>query len=199
MHERQSESRQPGNGGDPTCEACTSRRGFLAATGFAATTVLLEQVFSGYVHADDVERPVRFATFPRTKIAELPDLKVGEPVPIVYPPGLAMSEGTLYVLGRRAGGGIGPNKDVVAFSRYCTHMGGDLGNAFSAEHAVAGPCPDHLTTFDLTRHGMVVAGHAVQPLPQIVLELDGDDVVAVGVAGLLYGHHALPVTSDSQP
>lgn len=51
-----------------------------------------------------------------------------------------------------------------------------------------GPCPIHLTTFDLTRHGMVVSGHATESLPQIVLETEGDDIYAVGVMGLLHNY-----------
>jgi arsenite oxidase small subunit len=36
---------------------------------------------------------------------------------------------------------------------------------------------------------MVVSGHATQGLPQVVLELDGDDIVAVGILGLIFGFH----------
>ena len=35
---------------------------------------------------------------------------------------------------------------------------------------------------------MVIAGHATEALPQIILELDGDDIYATGIAGLLYGY-----------
>jgi len=34
---------------------------------------------------------------------------------------------------------------------------------------------------------MVISGHATESLVQIVLELDGDDVYATGVLGLVYG------------
>jgi arsenite oxidase small subunit len=64
--------------------------------------------------------------------------------------------------------------------------------AFKPKHSVLGPCPLHLSTFDLTKHGMIVSGHATASLPQIVLELDGDDIVATGVMGLFYGHHRNP-------
>ncbi|MEZ6152138.1 MAG: hypothetical protein R3C09_18710 [Pirellulaceae bacterium] len=47
----------------------------------------------------------------------------------------------------------------------------------------------YLTTFDLTRHGIVVAGHATERLPQIILEIDGDQIYATGIVGLLYGYH----------
>ena len=91
-------------------------------------------------------------------------------------------------LGRRAGGGIGPDQDVVAFSAYCSHMGRGIHGIYNAEHKVAGPCPQHLTTYDLTRHGMLIAGHATQSLPQVILELEGDDIYAIGVLGLIYGY-----------
>ena len=55
------------------------------------------------------------------------------------------------------------------------------------DYKILGPCPLHLTTFDLRRHGMVVAGHATQSLPQLVLEVDGNDIYATGILGLIYG------------
>jgi arsenite oxidase small subunit len=39
---------------------------------------------------------------------------------------------------------------------------------------------------------MVVAGHATEALPQIVLELRGDDIYAIGIVGLLFGHFQNP-------
>ena len=38
---------------------------------------------------------------------------------------------------------------------------------------------------------MVVSGHATESLPQIVLEINGDDIYAVGVMGLVYGYGAM--------
>ncbi len=84
-------------------------------------------------------------------------------------------------------GGVGPKKDIVAFSSLCTHMGGLMVGAYRKEDKIAGPCPLHLTTFDLTRHGMVVAGHATESLPQVVLEVEGGDIYAKGILGLVYG------------
>jgi len=75
----------------------------------------------------------------------------------------------------------------VSFNYPGTHMGGDLDGLYNVEHKVAGPCGEHLTTFDLTRHGLVVAGHATQALPQVVLEVEGDDIFGTGIVGLLYG------------
>ena len=52
-----------------------------------------------------------------------------------------------------------------------------------------GPCPLHLSTYDVTRHGILVSGQAYQSLPQVLLELDGDDIYAVGMFGLIYGRY----------
>jgi arsenite oxidase small subunit len=114
---------------------------------------------------------------------------VDRPVAFGYPWRDANSQNVLVKLGVPAGGGVGPGGDIVAFNTLCTHMGGPLGGTYKGAHKILGPCPFHLTTFDLTKHGMVVAGQATESLPQVVLEASGDEVYAVGVMGLVYGHH----------
>ena len=52
-----------------------------------------------------------------------------------------------------------------------------------------GACPLHLSTYDLTRHGILISGQAYQSLPQVLLELAGDDIYAVGVFGLIFGRY----------
>jgi arsenite oxidase small subunit len=167
---------------------CVSRRGFLAFSGIGTATLLLGEVFPGRVHGQDDKKEVEVAKLARKKVGQLSLLKSDMPVDFHYPQDGLLTGCMLVKLGEKAGGGIGPAQDVVAFSTRCTHMGGDMQGAFNAEHKVAGPCPEHLTTFDLTRHGMVVAGHATQSLTQVILELDGDDIYASGLVGLLYGY-----------
>ena len=65
--------------------------------------------------------------------------------------------------------------------------GGPLAGTYNAKHRITGPCPLHLTTFDLKRHGMVVSGHATETLPQMRLEVVGGDVYATGVMALIFG------------
>ena len=101
----------------------------------------------------------------------------------------------LVRLGVPAGAGVGPGADIVAFNLRCTHMGGDLTRTLRRGQQLLGPCPEHLTTFDLTRHGMVTSGSATEALPQIVLETQGDEVFAVGVMGLVYGHFGSKTTT----
>ena len=129
------------------------------------------------------------ANYPRQKIGSLSALKAGVPVDFNYPyPDI---RNILVKLGVPAGAGLGVDKDIVAFNQQCTHMGGPLDGTYKPQHQVLGPCPLHLTTFDLTHHGMVVSGHATESLPQIVLEIMGDDIYAVGVMGLVYGYNAM--------
>ncbi len=118
-------------------------------------------------------------------------LQTDVPVSFNYPHEDLSSLSFMVKLGVPAGGGVGPDSDIVGFSTLCTHMGGDLSDtetSYLKDHKVVGPCPLHLTTFDLTRYGMVVAGHATESLPQVVLEVNGDDIYATGILGLLYGH-----------
>lgn len=164
--------------------ACLSRRSFLLAGGTLVAVSALglpdEAIAQGV-------RALR-ASYPRQKVASLADLKTGVPLTFSYPH--ANVRNLLVKLGTPAGGGVGPDRDVVAFNQQCTHMGGPLDGTYKPEHQVLGPCPLHLTTFDLTRHGMVVSGHATESLPQVVLEVQGNDIVAVGVQGLIYGFSA---------
>lgn len=155
------------------------RRNFLFAAGASLLAVSIPGV--------GVAQGKR-ADYPKKKIALLSKLKKGEPVEFRYPWDHANCNTVLLKLGQEAAGGVGLDKDVVAFNGLCPHMGWAIpARKFHADPGIAGPCAGHWTTFDLTRHGMVVSGHATQGLPQVVLELDGDDIVAVGVLGLIFG------------
>ncbi|WP_287877605.1 arsenate reductase (azurin) small subunit [Acidovorax sp.] len=165
--------------------ACMSRRSFLLSGSVTVVAVSLAGV-SLDAQAQGA-RALR-ATYPRQRIASLSALKLGEPVAFNYP--YPDVRNILVKVGSAAGGAIGPDKDIVAFNQQCPHMGGPLDGTYKAQHQVLGPCPLHLTTFDLTRHGMVVSGHSTESLPQIVLELQGEDIYAVGVQGLIYGYSA---------
>jgi len=80
-------------------------------------------------------------------------------------------------------------KDIVAFNQYCTHQGGSLDGTYKAATKSLGACPLHLSTFDLTRHGIVISGQAYQSVPQVLLEVEGDNIYAVGMMGLIYGRN----------
>ena len=172
---REGQARKPG--------LCMARREFLILGGSAVA--VLATVGSGAQAQQLVS-----SGYTRKVIGRFSELQPGAEVPFTYP--TDDIDNSLVMLNEPAGGGIGPDRNVVAFNVVCPHMGSYMTGTFKPEHSVMGPCPLHLSTFDLTKHGMVVSGHASVSLPQIVLELDGDEIVATGVMGLFYGYNRNP-------
>lgn len=169
--------------------SCLNRRQFLILGGTAVTVLATIRPSEA---AMGKAAQLVMSAYPEKTIASLSSLKPRTPLTFTYPDDDVRN--ILVMLGERAGGSVGPNQDIVAFNTVCTHMGGPVGaETYKAEHSVLGPCPLHLTTFDLTKHGMVVSGHATESLPQIALDLRGDNIVAIGVMGLLYGYAINPV------
>ena len=162
--------------------SCISRRVFLRRTSAASMTVLISGL-PGVAGA--MEIPAWVDPYERVRIAKLNDIKRHEPVYFEYPDSSSLC--FLVQMDGGAGGGVGPNKDIIAFHTVCPHMGGPLHGTYKKDHAAAGPCPFHLTTFDLRKHGMVIAGHSTESLPQVVLEEEGEWLVATGMMGLIYG------------
>jgi arsenite oxidase small subunit len=91
-----------------------------------------------------------------------------------------------------AGGlSAGEGVHLAGFSRICTHQGcivslnRDLeAIAFGFNYRTDTPelvCPCHLSVFSPSDGGRAVSGPAVEPLPRVRLELDGQQVVAVGI------------------
>jgi arsenite oxidase small subunit len=163
-----------------------TRRQFLLTSGVTTATVMV-MINGGTPLAQQV--PAMVATYPRKLVAKLSDLKQDQPLDFQYPDGGAYSESMIVKLGVRGGGGIGRGQDVVAFNYFCTHQGGDLSGTYKGDTKSLGACPLHLSTYDLTRHGILISGQAYQSLPQVLLELDGDDIYAVGVFGLIFGRY----------
>ena len=159
-----------------------TRRSFLLLGGLTTAVVMV-----GIPGLAEAETPAVVATYPRKFIAKLSSLITDEPVDFTYPDEGEYSESMLVKLGTEAGGGIGPERDVVAFNYTCTHQGGPLFGTYKPKDKALGPCPLHLTTFDLVRHGIFISGQAYQSLPQVLLELEGDDIYATGMFGLIYG------------
>ena len=166
-----------------------NRRQFLMYSGTAAVTA---STISVSLFPGEAQAKARVVGYPRKKIGQLSKLVDNKPLDFNYPDDGQNSQCMLVKMaGAKAGGGIGPKRDVVAFSYLCTHQGGFMNGKYQAvgEHRVLGQCPLHLSTYDLTRHGIIVSGQAYQSIPQVLLELDGDDIYAVGVMGLLFGRN----------
>lgn len=172
-----------GGGHDHTCSSM-SRRSFLILGGTAVTVLA---TYGSSAGAQDLVS----SSYLRKVVGKVSELEPGKAIAFNYP--TDDIENLLMLLNEEAGGGVGDARNIVAFNTICPHMGGYMGESeFKAQHSVLGPCPLHLSTFDLTKHGMIVSGHSVESLPQIVLEINGDDIIATGVMGLFYGYSQNP-------
>jgi arsenite oxidase small subunit len=128
--------------------------------------------------------PAAARRYPVATIAPLERIVRGAVIPFAYPdPG---APAVLLRLGEPALGGVGPNREIVAYSTLCTHKGCPV--AYRPERKLM-ICPCHWSTFDPARGGTLVIGQASQGLPRIELRIEGGLVQAVGVSGLIYGRH----------
>ena len=156
------------------------RRELLVASAIGATAATLAPGVT-MAAADDGT-----SSYPRLSVIKMSELVEGEPVAFNYP--LEEQPNMIVKLGTPAQGGVGPDEDIVAFSVLCTHMGGSLRGKYNHAFKSMGPCPFHFSTFDLTKSGAIVHASATQHLPQVRLQVEGDDVIAVGMDGLVYGY-----------
>jgi arsenite oxidase small subunit len=167
---------QPQDGGD----GGLSRRavmigGGVAVAGAAAAGIVIA------TSGDDEEEGA--AGYPRRRIAGTGELRPGQPVSFAYP--LDGQAGLLIDLGEEVPGGVGDSGGVVAFSILCQHMGCPVEYRPAEKDLL---CPCHQSRYDPAREGVVVQGVSQRPLPRVALEIDGEDVFAVGVDGLIYGY-----------
>jgi arsenite oxidase small subunit len=140
-----------------------SRREFLYAGGAAGAGAALFVFLPKMFKPDGTEVPgAVVGLYPQIEVAKLSELQEGVPVFFDYP---QVGQANILVkMGEPVNGGVGPDGDIVAFSRICTHMGCPIGE-YKHDHKILGPCPCHFTTFDLIHGGMVTLGQATQNLP----------------------------------
>jgi arsenite oxidase small subunit len=168
---------QPQDGGD----GGLTRRGVLigggvAVAGGAAAAIIIA------TSDDDGDGEVAEG-YPRQRIAATGELRRGKPVSFAYP-----GEGQASVLldlGEEVPGGVGDNGSIVAFSILCQHMGCPVAYRPEEKDFL---CACHQSRYDPAREGVVIQGVAQRPLPRIALEIDGEDIFAVGIDGLIYGY-----------
>lgn len=131
--------------------------------------------------------------YPKKLIGTVSGLQTDQPQVFTYPQdSLSIFRSALIKLGVPAVDGVGPEGDIVAYNGRCPHQGGELVPEddtlrYDAATKTLGPCPWHLSTFDARNEGILTSAHATQNLPQVVLEVEGDNIYAVGMKGLIYG------------
>ncbi len=159
-------------------ETCMTRRKLLKTAGCAGAAVL---VVGGLA-----EKSLAIAnkTYPQVKVTNLRDVQEGKPFKFDYP--LIGRKNLLIDSGCQVEGGIGPNKSIVAYSMFCTHLGCGVDLNLDTELLV---CECHQTIYDPKENGRVVEGPAPNSLPMVFLQVDNatGDIYAVGVSGLIYG------------
>jgi arsenite oxidase small subunit len=155
------------------------RRQFLKGGATAAATLAAAQLPARRAKA----APAGGVVYPSTRLANVRDLKIDQPLNVAYPD--ADAPGVLLKFGKRVPTGAGPDGDIVGFSTVCPHKGFPL-NYVPSDRTLN--CPGHYSRFDCEAGGLQIWGQATQNLPQYILRIDGNgDIYAEGVDELLYG------------
>ncbi len=163
----------------------TTRRDFLKATGSAAAVAPV--VVSGRAEAAAAEAGRATQQYPVKAIGRESSIPANQAVTFTYPD--AASPCVVVRMGASVPGGVGPNRDIVAYSTMCTHMGCPVSYDPAAKSF---KCPCHFSMFDAEKEGQMICGQATENLPRIVLKYDNSSgaISAVAVDGLIYGRNA---------
>ncbi len=162
-----------------------SRRDFLKITGsVAAGAAALPATAEAATAANAGAATL---PYPEKSVGKGAALSVDKPVAFTFPD--ASSPCALVRTGAPVPGGVGPNRDIVAYSTMCTHMGCPV--AYDPGQKVF-RCPCHFSTFDAERDGQMVCGQATENLPRVILRYNASDdsLTAVSINGLLYGRQS---------
>lgn len=123
-----------------------------------------------------------------TAVGRVADVAVGRPLWFTWPD--SRSPAVALKLGRPVPGGVGPDRDVVAYSAVCTHLGCVV--QVKGNHLA---CPCHWSLFDPAVSGRCYQGPAPTALPRIHLEVAADGALtAVGADGVVWGRVGGEVT-----
>ncbi|MDX4062428.1 arsenate reductase (azurin) small subunit [Aliarcobacter skirrowii] len=151
-------------------EKTSSRRGFLKAAGLLAGTAAIAPSMVANTEKPKVKSV--FSEYEFNKIGTLSQLKKDGELDFSYPDKNSLCK-AIYV-----------NGEVKAYSVICTHKGcPTLYNKGLQQFE----CPCHYTKYDAIKDGQMIIGHATGKLPQVILEIKGDDIYAVGFDGLIFG------------
>lgn len=157
------------------------RRKFLGTSiGAGAATVIAAR----HGDAEAARATNSIAAYPIIPIAKIGQLTKSAAKGFSYPD--EHSPCMLVKLDSAVDGGVGPEKNIVAYSSMCTHMGCFVSYDGSTQTF---QCPCHFSVFDPGNNGQMVCGQATESLPRIELSHDPKTghIVATGIQGQLYG------------
>jgi arsenite oxidase small subunit len=165
-----------------------SRRSFIKLGGSTAAATAVAITPGQAQAASNTQRAgATVLPYPITNLGKASKLSVNKAVSFNYPD--ESSPCALIKMGKPVPGGVGPDKDIVAYSTMCTHMGCPVTYDPSTRDF---KCPCHYSVFDSEKEGQMVTGQATENLPSILLAYDNRDgsVSAIGVDGLIYGRQS---------
>ena len=166
-----------------------SRRDFLKISGGAAAGAGAAIAGVAATNAEAAPSDTGRSTLPYKPkmLGKAKTLPVNTAQAFNYPD--ASSPCAMIKMGAAVPGGVGPERDIVAYSTLCSHMGCPV--AYDQQKRIFN-CPCHFSTFDAEMAGQMVCGQATENLPQIVLQYNAKDdtVTAVAVNGLIYGRQS---------
>jgi len=170
--------------------AKVSRRIFMVSSGSAAAvagSALLPAAVAQAAGPGGATVGGTALPYPKLAVGKAGALPINEAVAFSYPD--ASSQCYAIRMGAPVPGGVGPNKDIVAYSGMCTHMGCPV--SYDAATRTF-KCGCHFSIFDPENNGQMVCGQATEDLPQVMLEYDAktDGIRAVAINGLLYGRQS---------
>lgn len=149
-------------------ESTCSRRGFFkVAAGIAGATIAAPTLF-----AAGSKKEGAYLDYPVSKVGSLSILKKSGEIDFNYPDNDSPCKAVFV------------NGEVKAYSVLCTHKGCPTMYDASAQEFV---CPCHFSKFDAAKSGQMIIGQATGKLPEIMVQIKGDDVIAYGVDGLIFG------------
>jgi arsenite oxidase small subunit len=164
----------------PAPASMMDRRDFLKLAAIGGGTVTLIALASALKAATFIPTVTSTLAWPKITVTNLSSLNPLTPVSFNYP--LTNTPNILVKLGVKAQGGVGPDKDIVAFSGICQHLGCFYGfvppggsppcNKAHSASSSEGYCCCHGSVYDFVNGAKVISGPAPRPLPQVQLEYD---------------------------
>jgi arsenite oxidase small subunit len=190
----------------PAQPLAMDRRNFLklaTAGGGAITILALASSIKAFTF---IPAATTQLAWPKITVTNIKSLKLLTPVTFNYP--LTNTPNLLVKLGVTAKGGVGPDKDIVAFSDICQHLGCFYGfvppsgsppcNKSYKASLSEGYCCCHGSQYDFVDGAKVIGGPAPRPVPQVQLEYDAStgniNALSMGPP-TIYGHGP-PGTTD---
>ena len=182
------------------------RRNFLKLAAAAGGAITIAAVASTIKVATFVPTSTTQASWPKVNVANISQIQPLTPVSFNYP--LTSTPNVLVKLGVAAQDGVGPDKDIVAFSTICQHLGCQYSfvpqggspkcNAAYKAAMPMGYCCCHGSQYDFVNSAKVLGGPAPRPVPQVQLEFDsatGNISAVAMLAPTIFGHGP-PGTTD---